>query len=203
MLRGVFLFRLAQKACAVCLFVAGGSAAVASASITPSAFTPQQVGRVDRLLQLIQQRLDLAPAIAETRWKKMSRIEDSASELALIDAVRAQSAALRLDRDLAVRFAQAQIDAGKIIQTVRHQQWATAPANAPTRQSATHAWQASTSEPELGMAMLRAFRDSLDVLRRRGARGLLDARAADLIRVGGSDLLAAQAALKPLYEIAN
>ena len=51
--------------------------------------------------------------------------------------------------------------------------------------------------------MLTAARDAAPVLRRRGGRVLLDARAADLIRVGGQDLLAGQAALKPLYEIAN
>ena len=181
----------------------GASVAWAIPAASPTGFSAQQVGRVDRLLLLIQKRLELAPTVAETRWKSMSRIEDSASELALIDAVRAQSATLRLDRELAVRFAQAQIDAGKIIQTVRHQQWATEPNRAPTKHKSTDGWKASTAEPELGIAMLRAFRDSLDVLRRRGGRGLLDARAADLIHVGGSDLLAAQAALKPLYEIAK
>jgi hypothetical protein len=108
-----------------------------------------------------------------------------------------------MDRDLAVRFAQAQIDAGKIIQAARHRSWAAEPATAPKRESEANAWRASTTEPELGLPMLRALRDSLDILRRSGGRGLLDARAADLIHVGGPDLLAAQAALKPLYEIAN
>jgi len=62
---------------------------------------------------------------------------------------------------------------------------------------------ASTAEPELGVPLLKAFRDALGVLRRPRSRALLDARAADLIHVGGPDLLAAQAALKPLYAIAN
>ena len=53
------------------------------------------------------------------------------------------------------------------------------------------------------VAMLKALRDALSVLRQRGGRSLLDARAADLIHVGGQDLLAGQAALKPLYDIAN
>jgi chorismate mutase len=154
-------------------------------------------------LKLIQERLELAPAIAEMRWKTMSRIEDHGSERALLEAVRKQSAALRLDADLAVRFAQAQVEAGKIIQAERHKQWAAEPARSPKRQQVDNPLRASTNEPELGLPMLKAFRDALDVLRRRGARNLLDARAADLIRVGGSDLLAAQAAMKPLYEIAN
>ena len=168
-----------------------------------AAFTQTQVGRVDQLLKLMQARLELAPAIAEMRWRTMSRIEDHGSEHALLDAVRKQSASLRLDADLAVRFAQAQVDAGKIIQAERHKQWAAEPARSPKRQQVDNPLRASTNEPELGLPMLRAFRDALDVLKRRGSRNLLDARAADLIRVGGSDLLAAQAAMRPLYEIAN
>jgi hypothetical protein len=49
----------------------------------------------------------------------------------------------------------------------------------------------------------RTLRDAVNVLRRPGGRRLLDARAADLINVGGPDLLAAQAALKPIYDLAN
>jgi len=51
--------------------------------------------------------------------------------------------------------------------------------------------------------MLAAYRDAIIVLSRQGGRSLLDARAADLIRTGGGDLLAAQAALKPLYDLAR
>jgi chorismate mutase len=181
--------------------VAFPAATIAAPAV--SGFNTAQVERVDRLLRLIQERLDMAPAIAETRWKTMSRIEDSASEKTLLDAVKKQSAALRLDVDLALAFAQAQIDAGKIIQTERHKQWAAEPGAAPRRQPVANPLRASTTEPELGLPLLKAFRDALEVLRRQGARGLLDARAADLINVGGPDLLAAKAALKPLYEIAN
>jgi chorismate mutase len=180
-------------------------AAAAAVTNPPAAaaFTPHEIGRVDELLKLMQERLELAPAIAEMRWKTMSRIEDDGSERALLEAVRRQSAALRLDAELALRFAQAQIDAGKIIQAERHKHWAAEPARSPKRLHVANPLRASTSEPELGVPLLTAFRDALDVLRRRGARNLLDARAADLIKVGGPDLLAAQAAMRPLYELAN
>jgi chorismate mutase len=166
-------------------------------------FSPTEVGRVDRLLQLIQKRLELAPTIAATRWQTMSRIEDSASEQAVIDAVRMRSARLGLDADLAARFARAQIDAGKIIQAARHREWATDTSLAPGRNTKANGFQASTAEPEFGAAILVALNTAAPVLRRRGGRSLLDARAADLIHVGGFDLHAGQAALKPLYEIAN
>ena len=166
-------------------------------------FSSAEVLRVDRLLQLIQKRLELAPAIAETRWKTMSRIEDGMSEQTVINAVRARSAKLGLDAELATRFAQAQIEAGKIIQTARHREWAADTSVAPARDTAASFYQASTPEPELSATMLRALRDAVTVLQRRGGRSLLDARAADLIHVGGSDLLAGQVALKPLYDIAG
>jgi chorismate mutase len=175
---------------------------VVAAQYVPE-FSPAQVGRIDRLLKLIQMRLELAPKIAETRWKTMARIEDSSSEQTVIDAVRAHSARLGLDTELAARFVQAQIAAGKIIQTVRHRDWALNTSGAPARDAAANAFQASMPEPEFSMAMLKALRDAATVLRQRGSSSLLDARAADLIHVGGHDLLAGQAALKPLYDIAN
>ena len=175
----------------------------ALAAETAAGFTRSEVARVDRLLRLVQKRLELAPANAATKWKTMSRIEDSESEQAVITAVRTRSAQLGIDVELATRFAQAQIDAAKIIQAARHQQWAADASTAPARDTKTNAFQAATPEPEFDAAMLRALRDAISVLRRHGARAVLDARAADLIQVGGADLLAGQAALKPLYHIAK
>ena len=180
-----------------------GSAAVPAAAQHAGGFSPLQVGKVDRLLQLVQKRLDLAPGIAELRWRTMARIEDSPSEHAMLEQVRSRSAKIGLDEKFAVRFTEAQIEAAKIIQTARHRQWAADSAGAPTRDKNADAFKSSASEPEVGSDMLTAARDAMTVLRRRGGRALLDARAADFIRTGGPDLLAAQAALKPLYEIAN
>ena len=171
------------------------------------AFTAADTARVDRLLKLVQQGLDRAPEIAESRWTTMTRIEDSASELKAIDATRSESTRQRLDPELAARFAMAQIEAGKAIQAARHRQWAlegkTTPTRAAERNASVIAYQAPAPEPAMGAAMLRALRDAAVVLRRAGGRQLLDARAADLIQLGGADLLAGQIALKPLYEIAH
>ncbi|MEP7084823.1 MAG: hypothetical protein ABI854_08810 [Betaproteobacteria bacterium] len=175
----------------------------ARAAQRPAAFSSSQTRRIDALLRHIQQRLDLAPALAETRWKTMARIEDSASEQTAIDAAGAEALKIGLDAELAARFAQAQIEAGKIIQVARHREWATNPGAAPSRHSTTDPFRASAPEPAFTSALLRTLRDAAGVLRRPGGRRLLDARAADLIHVGGPDLLAGQAALKPLYDIAN
>ncbi len=175
----------------------------ALAAETAAGFTKSEVARVDRLLRLVQKRLEMAPANAATKWKTMSRIEDSVSEQAVITAVRLRSAELGLDAELAARFAQAQIEAAKIIQAARHREWAADAGTAPARETKADSFHASTPEPEVEPDMLRALRDASIVLRRRGGRAVLDARAADLIHVGGADLLAGQAALKPLYDIAK
>jgi chorismate mutase len=166
-------------------------------------FTPNQVRKVDRVLRLIQARLDLAPGTAETRWRTMARIEDHASETALLDKVRSRAAKLGLDPAFAERFASAQIEAGKLMQAARHRQWAADKAGAPKQESRPEGYRTSSTEPDIGADLLAAARDAATVLRRPGGRQLLDARAADLIRVGGQDLLAGQAALKPLYDISR
>ena len=173
-----------------------------SAQHTPG-FSPAQIASVDHLLQFIQKRLEQAPTIAETRWKNMSRIEDAIGEQTVINAVRTQSAKVGLDVELAARFAQAQIDAGKIIQTARHREWGADTGKAPNRDTTVNFFEASTPEPAFSTATLHALRDAVSVLRQRGGRTLLDARAADLIHVGGPDLLSGQTALRPLYDIAN
>lgn len=184
-----------------CAFFA---ASAASASAAPAAgFTAAQVARVDRALRLIQARLDLAPRTAETRWQNMGRIEDHAAESALLDRAGAQAARLGLDTAFALAFAAAQIEAGKMMQAARHKQWATDSGAAPKREPATTGYKAVDAEPEISADLLAAARDAAAVLRRPGGRRLLDARAADLIRVGGQDLLAGQVALKPLYDIAR
>lgn len=170
-------------------------------------FSAADAARVDRVLKLIQQGLDRAPEVAAARWKSMTRIEDSDGEQRAIDSTRAQAARLGLDPDLAAQFQRAQIDAGKAIQAARHRQWALEGAAAPARTSDRAAsvivYQAPAPVPAFNTEALRALREAALVLRRAGGRRLLDARAADLIQIGGADLLASQVALKPLYDIAH
>jgi chorismate mutase-like protein len=197
------MFQSGIVACA--LLAMAGSPVVQAESRAPqrNGFSRVEVGRIDRLLELIQKRLERAPELAAARWKSMSRIEDRASEQQLLEAARRRAAMLRLDPELAARFAQAQVDAAKIIQAERHKHWASAPAAAPGRDGIADPLKASTAEPELDASLLRAWRDALPVLRKPDAGAIVDARAADRIHVGGGDLLAAQVALKPLYEVAQ
>ena len=185
------------------------AAGVTGADVAPqsSRFNAADISRVDRLLALVQRKLDQAPLVAEAKWASMTRIEDSEGEERAIEEVRTRAARAGVDTIFAVRFARAQIDAGKSIQAARHKQWTidskTAPKRTVDRAPAEVAYQAPAPITALTDAELRMLRDAAVVLRRQGSRRLLDSRAADLIQVGGADLLASQVALQPLYELAN
>ena len=169
-------------------------------------FSSNDVARVDRLLLLIQRRLEQAPHAAEVKWTSMTRIEDTESEQRAIESVRSRSARAGVDPAVAAAYAQSQIDAVKSIHASRHRLWAldarSAPARNAERAPMDIVYQSPKTDPALTDAELRALRDALSVLRRGGGRRLLDERAADHIQAGG-DLLAGQTALKPLYDVAN
>ena len=193
---------------ATTMTIIAGMAAEAHAASSSPRFSRSDIVRVDRLLAQIQSRLQLAPKSAALRWTSMTRIEDSEGEQRTLDSVRTQSRRLALDADAAVAFGRAQIEAEKSIEAARHRQWTLDAKSAPPRnveRGATDvAYPLSTQQLRtLDDAELRALRDALPVLRRAGGRQLLDARAADVIQVGGSDLIASQIALKPLYDIAR
>ena len=181
-------------------------AAAVDTRIRIAGFSSADVARVDRLLLLIQRRLEQAPHDAEVKWTSMTRIEDSEGEQRAIESVRSRSARAGVDSAVATAYAQSQIDAVKSIQAARHRQWALDARSAPARNSERApmeiVYQSPKADPALTDAELRALRDALGVLRRVGGRRLLDARAADHIRAGG-DLLAGQTALKPLYAVAK
>ena len=138
----------------------------------------------------------------------MTRIEDSEGEQRTLDSVRTRSRRLGIDADAATAFARAQIEAEKSIEAAHHRQWTldakTAPARNVERGPTDVAYPSSSQQPRtLDDLELRALRDAMPVLRRAGGRQLLDRRAADVIQIGGNDLIASQMALKPLYDIAR
>jgi len=102
------------------------------------------------------------------------------------------------------RFAQAQIDAAKIIQTARHREWAAERQQGASPGNRVDPFRATTpGNPNSARRCSAPSATRLPCCGGHGGRSLLDARAADLIQVGGPDLLAGQAALEPLYDIAN
>jgi chorismate mutase len=92
-------------------------------SITP---TPDEAARqkIDRLLMLVDQRLEVAVKVAQTKWNSGAPINDPAREQKILDDL---TASLKIsgaeEKSFMRRFFQAQFDAGKIIQVGLHAQW--------------------------------------------------------------------------------
>ncbi|WP_218776767.1 gamma subclass chorismate mutase AroQ [Nostoc sp. T09] len=78
---------------------------------------------VDKLLKLIQQRLLIAHDVARWKWNHKRPIEDLKREQELLLEVRLQAKKYRLKPDIIAGFFQAQIEAGKLIQTDDFQNW--------------------------------------------------------------------------------
>ncbi|MEH2125219.1 gamma subclass chorismate mutase AroQ [Nostoc sp.] len=92
--------------------------------VNPQAVTGAEQQRpVDKLLKLIQQRLLIAHDVARWKWNQKRPIEDLKREQELLLKVRQQATTHSLEPDRVVAFFQAQIEAGKLIQTADFQNW--------------------------------------------------------------------------------
>lgn len=79
--------------------------------------------KVDKLLQLIQQRLLIAHDVARWKWNHKRPIEDRQREQQLLDKLQKQAIDYGLQPDAVSAFFAAQITAGKLIQTADFQIW--------------------------------------------------------------------------------
>lgn len=80
--------------------------------------------KIDNLLTLVDQRLDVAVKVAQTKWNSGAPINDPARERQILDDLTASlKTADTQEKSFTRRFFQAQFDAGKIIQVALHAQW--------------------------------------------------------------------------------
>ncbi|MEH2229579.1 MAG: gamma subclass chorismate mutase AroQ [Nostoc sp.] len=92
--------------------------------VNPQAITSAEQQRpVDKLLKLIQQRLLIAHDVARWKWNQKRPIEDLKREQELLLKVRQQATTHSLEPDRVAAFFQAQIEAGKLIQTADFENW--------------------------------------------------------------------------------
>ena len=87
----------------------------------PPAPNQADAAAADHLLQLIDQRLDVAPMVAKAKWNSGGAVNDPPREQLILDAVTAQASGL--DAVFVRRFFQAQFDASKALQLGLHAQW--------------------------------------------------------------------------------
>jgi chorismate mutase len=158
--------------------------------------------KLDRLLQLIGQRLGYMDDVARNKWNSGAPIEDLPREREIIEGLGKQAAGYGLDAGIARDFFRAQIEASKIIQRTRFAEWRAQnqpPFKNPRdlRDTIRPALDALTPE------LMRALADALPVLRTATGAALLNERSAAIIAVGAADAPARDEAIAPLARIAG
>jgi chorismate mutase len=162
--RGALAF-LATTAGVACLSTGPGFALAAGTAL-------------DTLLRLIGERLAVMPDVARHKYNSGAAVEDLPREAQVIEDVTAQAVEAGLDKDLAAKFFQAQIDASKMIQSERIAAWK-AEGHAPFTDVSDLKTVIRPKLDALTPAMLAALKDALPELKLGGAGERLEAYAAE------------------------
>jgi chorismate mutase len=83
----------------------------------------QEQQQWQQLIGLIDERLAVAPLVAQSKWNSGAAIDDPVRERLILNDVARRATEAGLDPALAIRFFQAQFDAGKLVQRRLHAQW--------------------------------------------------------------------------------
>ena len=152
------------------------TAGVACLSVRPGLSLAAET-ELDTLLRLIGERLAVMPDVARHKYNSGAAVEDLPREAQVIEAVTAQAVEAGLDKDLAAKFFQAQIDASKMIQAERIAAWKSEN-HAPFSDVPDLAAVIRPKLDALTPALLAALKDALPELSLAGAAGRMEARAA-------------------------
>jgi chorismate mutase len=134
------------------------------------------------------------PDVARHKYNSGAAVEDLPREAQVIEAVTAQAVEAGLDKDLAAKFFQAQIDASKMIQSERIAAWK-AESHAPFTDVPDLK---SVIRPKLDVltpALLAALKDALPELKLPGVGARLEDYA---VGRGAEDEAAFRRAIAPL-----
>lgn len=153
---------------------------------------------LDTLLSLIGERLAVMPDVARHKYNSGAAVEDLPREAQVIEAVTAQAVEAGLDKTVAAKFFQAQIDASKMIQSQRIATWK-AEGHAPFTGVPDLKTVIRPKLDALTPAMLVALKDALPELKLVGTGERLEAYA---VGHSGEDEGAFRRAMAPLVAVA-
>jgi chorismate mutase len=173
--------------------ITSAGAAVACLSIRPG-FALANGTALDTLLRLIGERLAVMPDVSRHKYNSGAAVEDLPREAQVIEAVTAQAVEAGLDKDLAAKFFQAQIDASKMIQSERIAAWK-AENHAPFVDVPDLRTVIRPKLDALTPALVAALKDALPELKISGIGARLEAYTAGR---GGEDEAAFRRAIAPL-----
>ncbi|KAF3999427.1 gamma subclass chorismate mutase AroQ [Glaciimonas immobilis] len=149
-----------------------------------SVIAPSTRKKINNLLNLMDQRLNVAQRVAKSKWNSGASVNDPKRELQILDSVAAQADALGgLNPALVRHFFQDQFDAGKIIQNDLLSEWRK---SIPTEYKFDDAPDlARDIRPildKLTPALIAALRDVQPILADPGVHGYVSQTAITLIR---------------------
>ena len=173
------------------------TAGIACLSVSPG-FALAAGTALDTLLRLIGERLAVMPDVARHKYNSGAAVEDLPREAQVIEAVTAQAVEAGLDKGLAAKFFQAQIDASKMIQSERIAAWK-AEGHAPFTDVPDLKTVIRPKLDALTPALLAALMDTLPELKLPGVRERLEAYT---VGRGGEDEGAFRRAIAPLIAMA-
>lgn len=156
--------------------------------------------QVNRLLNLVRQRLIIQNDVARNKWNQNSPIEASQREQQLLIQIRQQAPIYGLNPDAASTFFQWQIFAGKLIQVHNFQDWQTEGVqsfdNVPDLNQVLR-----PSLDKLTSEILSALAPLTPVLNCSTVQQLVQSRAQIILRGESIDIIVRRVAIAPLIEL--
>ncbi len=174
-----------------------GALLVAACTTPPNAPETRQL---DRLLQLIDDRLGYMDDVARNKWNSGAPIEDLPREREIIDGRGKQAAGYGLEPELVRDFFRAQIEASKIIQRARFAEWK-ARNQPPFRNPPDLRDKIRPALDALTPRLMQALTDAQPLLKNSDFAPLVTERAAAIMRT--TDLAARDEAISPLLRLAG
>ena len=164
-------------------------------SSTTARYEPQ----IDKLLQLMRQRLLIQNDVARGKWNQDGSIEAPGREQDLLAQIRSTAPSYGLDPDTAAIFFQWQIFAGKLVQIDDFQTWLQQGVksfnNVPDLNQVLR-----PSLDELSPQLLDALKQLTPVLECSKVQQLIQLRAQTILRGEGIDKVVRHVVIAPLIE---
>src|SRR4051794_37035683 len=177
-------------------------ALLASGCATTTKFSAADTAAVDRVLGLIGERLDVAPAVARVKWNTKAPIEDLPREREIIDGGARRATEYGLQSAIAEDFFRAQIEASKPVQNRLHAEW-TASRRPPFAEVPDLGRDIRPVLDRLTPMMLRGLADAVPVIQQQGGRSLLGSRSKAVLAGSPGGETAVREAVAPLRRLSR
>ncbi|MDT0591782.1 gamma subclass chorismate mutase AroQ [Halomonas sp. PAR8] len=171
---------------------------LAGCQSTPPSPSKENQAAIDRMLVLVDERLEVASQVARSKWNSGADIEAPEREAAILDRVTGRSAEAGVDESFARDFFQAQFEASKEVQRRLHQRWLKE-GREPFDNPPDLAEEVRPVLDRLTPALIESLGELQSLVEVPGVGSYLEARATELV-TGDFDGVPRRIALEPLKD---